>query len=282
MPHDAAVGGSSRFIADSLTPLYYCPIWHELTEEQRLAYNRISGTYWNELIAWFELELAATTLSAVARRHGDEAMALRVDTFLREEELHADVFHRLNELSDPPRYRGKRMDIVRVPRALRPVLRGAAACGLAPALLWVMLLLEERSIEVMSISCASGIDALYARVYRAHAADEARHVAVDLDLIDRAYASMNGVTRVATATLFERLVRNFLLRPGAAARRTVATLLTKRPELRPLSVRLFEEQARAGNDPEYRRMMYSERMTPRTMERLRALPEMARAARLFA
>lgn len=282
MPRDAAVGDSTRFIADSLTPLYYCPIWQELSDEQRLAYNRISGTYWNELIAWFELELAATTLSALTHRYGDSAMALRVAAFLREEELHAEVFHRLNELSDPARYNGNRMSIVRVPRALRPLLRGAVACGLAPALLWVMLLLEERSIEVMSISCRAGIDDLYAHVYRAHAADEARHVAVDLDLIDRSYVSMNRVTRVATAALFECLVTNFLLRPGAAARRTVATLLAQRPELKPLSARLLDEQARAGEHPEYRRMMYSETMTPRTLERLHALPEMARAARLFA
>ena len=275
IPADAVVGPSSRFIGDSLTPLFYTPVWRELSPEQKLTYNRISGTYWNELISWFERELALTALAAAGRAPGlRPELSARVAEFAHEEILHAAVFRQLNRISDSARYARGELSVLDIPSMVGRGLAIASNAGAAPALLWVMLLMEERSIAVMDISCRQGIDPLYARVYRAHAADEARHVAIDFELLDLIYATLSPTARQVNARIFGFLLRSFLLRPGRAARRAVALLIGAHPELRPLRRRFYAELHAAGDDRRYRSMMYSPVTTPRTIERLKALPEM--------
>ena len=278
VPLAGMVDRSCPFIADSLAPLYYTPIWTELSADQRLTYNQINGTYWNELIAWFEMELATATLRVVGR---EQSLRARIQEFIREEALHAAVFHDLNRLSDPVRYRDSQRSLLSVPAALSLVLRAGAVSGFAPALLWIMLLVEERSIAVMSISCRAGIDPLYARVYRAHAVDEAKHVAIDLELLDGVYRSLNRTWRQMNATLLAAVLRRFLLEPGRAAKRIVEAFTTQHVELRDLKSRMLTELTLVGSMATYRRSMYSDEMTPRTIERLRALPEMAGVVRML-
>lgn len=266
------------FIADSLAPLYYTPTWGDLSAEQRLAYNQISGTYWNELIAWFEMELATATLRVVGR---EQALLARIEEFVREEALHAAVFHHLNRLSDPVRYSDNHRSLLSVPAAVSLVLRAGAAAGFAPALLWIMLLIEERSIAVMSISCRAGIDPLYANVYRAHAIDEAKHVAIDLELLDGVYPSLSRTARRMNAAFLGAVLRRFLVAPGRAANRVIEAFITRRPELRERKSRMLGELRGVGSMAAYRRSMYSDEMTPRTIERLRALPEMGGVVRML-
>lgn len=280
LPAEAVVDRSRRYIADSLTPLYYTPVWRKLTPPQRLTYNQINGTYWNELISWFERELAMAAISAIRLNPAlDPTLAARVDELIREEMLHAEVFRSLNLLSAPERYRRGERSVLRMPPGVHAMLTGASSAGAAASLLWIMLLMEERSIAVMEISCREDIDALYARVYRAHAADEARHVAVDLELLDILETSLSRSARRINAALFGFLLRRFLLRPGPAARRAVDLLAGQHPELRPLRSEMHRQLAAAGDDPRYRQMMYSSRMTPRTMARLARLPETADVVR---
>lgn len=274
IPPAAVVDCSRPFIADSLTPLFYTRSWKELTAAQRLTYNQISGTYWNELISWFELELAETALRAMAAG-GNASLVERLKEFLHEEGLHAEVFHELNRRSDPSRYADRRLSLVTVPRVARVAIRFAAARGLAPALLWILLLLEERSIAVMSISTSAGIDDLYALIYRAHAADESRHVAVDLELLERAYVGLGRTARRCIAASLQMVLKRFLLRPGPAAGRVLALFIARHPELRRSHARMLEELSLVGLRDDYRRSMYSDDMTPRSMARLRTLPEMA-------
>ena len=283
IPADAVVDSSSRFIADSLTPLFYTSVWHELTADQKLTYNRISGTYWNELISWFERELALTALAAARRTPGlRPELSARVAEFAHEEILHAAVFGQLNRISDGARYADGELSVLDISSLVGRALTIASSAGAAPALLWVMLLMEERSIAVMDISCRQGIDPLYARVYRAHAADEARHVAIDFELLDLIYATLSPTARQINARVFAFLLRSFLLRPGRAARKTVALLIGAHPDLRLLRRRIHAELHEVGNDRGYRRMMYSPATTPRTIARLQTFPEMHDAVRELA
>src|SRR5262249_30680938 len=152
-------------IADALTPLYFTRVWRELTDAQRLTYNQLNGIYWNELIAAFERHLVLALLeSEIAPRTRDVA---------REEVLHESVFQELNRLAGAPR------SFLAIPRAASSLLRLLARTRSgAASLVWVMMLMEERSIAVMSM-CGE-IDATFARVYAAHVDDERGHVATDI------------------------------------------------------------------------------------------------------
>lgn len=273
LPHGAAVDPGRRFLCDTLTPLYYTPVWAELTPEQRLSYNQISATYWNELIAWFELELATGVLEAVQRRAGGP-LAARLRAFLAEEHEHAETFRQLNLLSDRERYAANRYSIVKVPRVASTLLKAVARCGFAGALVWVMLILEERSIAVTETSARSGIDPLYARVYAEHARDERRHVHLDLELLETLHDRRPAWLRAANAKLFRVVLSAFLLRPGAASARTIDVLVARHPELAPKKAAMLRELRALGRDRRYHEMMYSRASVPQTFARLDRHPEM--------
>lgn len=268
------VDRSRPFIADSLTPLFYTDLWPALSDEQRLTYNQLNGTYWNELISWFEKELAMTVLHRIASdRSLEPELRGRLHGFLREEMLHAEVFRQLNLLSDPERYEHRELSILTIHRAAS-AFRLCTLAGLTPALLWLMLLMEERSIAVMSISAQAGIDPLYARVYAAHSEDEERHVTVDLCLLERLHTRRSALVRSANAQMFRLLLRSFLLGPGAAAHRIVALLMERHPELRPVQPDFCESLRRLRTDPRYHAMMYDRDKVPRAFARFDALEEM--------
>src|SRR5438552_13028137 len=220
---DGAVVDRARpFIADALTPLYYTRIWRELTGEQRLTYNQLNGIYWNELIAAFERHLALALLSS--------EVAPRVRELTREEILHEGVFYDLNRLAGAPRR------FISIPAIASATLRGLARTRSgAAALVWVMMLMEERSIAVMSMT--SGIDATFARVYAAHVADERGHVETDVELLSLLHRG--AITRWIAALLFRLIVSAFFIGPGRGARVVVDALIDKHPELLPMRSRFL-------------------------------------------
>src|ERR1043166_547610 len=187
---DGAVVDRTRpFIADALTPLYFTPVWAELTNAQRLTYNQLNGMYWNDLIAAFERHLVLALMKS--------EIAPRIREVVREEVLHEGVFHELNRLAGAPR------TFIAIPRAASSMLRLLARTRSgAAALVWVMMLMEERSIAVMSDS--RGIDATFARVYAAHVEEERGPVATDIELI--ALLHRGVVTRWIAATIFRLIV----------------------------------------------------------------------------
>jgi hypothetical protein len=245
---DGAVVDRARpFIADAFTPLYYTRIWRELTEAQRLTYNQLNGIYWNELIAAFERHLALALLSS--------EVAPRLRELTREEVLHEGVFHELNRLAGAPRR------FIFIPAIASATLRGLARMRSgAAALVWVMMLMEERSIAVMSMT--NGIDATFARVYAAHVADERGHVATDVELL--ALLHRGAITRWVAALLFRVIVGAFFIGPGRGARIVVDALIDKHPELRPMRRRILVELRSLRDDPRYHAMLYDREKVPLT------------------
>lgn len=274
---DGAVVDRARpFICDTLTPLYYTPSWADLDRAERLTYNQLNGMYWNELIASFEKDLALAVLSATGRR-GDVPPAVRerLRGFARDEILHAAVFARLNRLSDPLRYGKREHWFVRTPAGGGAVVRMVAGTAAVAALVWLMLLLEERSIAVTEISTRNaGVDSAYATVYAAHSDDERRHVALDVELLAALHEPRAAAIRRITAAVFRSVVKAFLVGPGPAARRVVDALIEDHPRLAPLRPRFRRELHALAGDRRYHEMMYSREKVPVTFALFDRLPEM--------
>lgn len=274
----ATVDRTRPFICDTLTPLYYTPTWAELETHERLTYNQLNGMYWNELIAAFEKEMALAVLNAAGRRGGVPAsIRERLRGFANDEIEHARAFARLNQLSDPRRYANGERSLLRLPPGAGLLVPLLAASSAVSALVWLMLLIEERSIAVTEIAaCNPDLDPAYASVYAAHAEDERRHVAVDVELLALLHERRGATVRSLTATVFRSLVQGFLIGPGPAAMRIVDALIDSHPRLAPLRPRLRRELRALASDRGYHRMMYSREKVPITFALFDRLPEMHR------
>lgn len=266
---------SRPFICDTLTPLYHAPVYAELTAGERLTYNQLNGMYWNELIAAFELELALAVLRAAAKRD-DVPLQVReaLRGFARDEVRHAEIFAALNRASDPRRYANGERVFLRVPPGGRAIVRLLASTPAVAALVWFMLLVEERSIAVTAIAARANIDDAYADVYARHSDDERRHVAIDLELLQAIHDRRGAATRALTAAIFRGAVKRFLVGPGPAALRIVEALIAEHPRLAPLRRRIARELRALARDRRYHEMLYSRDKVPATFARFDRLPEM--------
>jgi hypothetical protein len=141
---------------------------------------------------------------------------------------------------------------------------------------WVMLALEERSLEI-SRRCmrlpAERIEPRYLAIYRAHLAHEVRHVQIDWHLIERCYETRSVMIRRLNATLFRLAVRRFFLPPTRSAVRVLTRLVIELPELRPLAPAMRRQLSQVGSDPAYHQMMYSRESTPITFALFDRFPE---------
>jgi len=280
---------SRWFVCETLTPLYYTRIYHQLSPGHRRRYNQLAGMYANELIAFLEREFLDLVLNAVRSAPVTERAGLGLretaDEFRREERRHVALWRRLNRLSDPERYAGTDRCFLRVPAVLLRLARLAARHpGAVPVVFWLQLAQEERSIEISrrcALMEAEAIEPRYAAVYRAHGRDEIRHVRIDCHLIERFYAGRSAAVRWTTARLLERLLDGPFMVPGGSSRRVIAALIEECPELLPLLPVFRRELRDVARDPDYRRMMYSRDTTPITFELLDRFPEFARLQSLL-
>jgi hypothetical protein len=262
---------SRWFVCPTLTPLYYAPVYHELDVKYQRRYNQLTALSFSELISFFENSFAASVLAALARcRSGDidTDLADCLERFVAEERRHTEWWRRLNELSEPELYRNSHRAVVRLSRAMEFLL-----CRLTnhpvvfPVVFWMMLALEERSLEI-SRRCMrlaeQQIEPRYLAIYRAHLTHEVRHVQIDCHLIERYYAMRSAYVRRFNAGLFRSAIRNFFLPPTRTAVRVVNRLVSEFAELKPLRSCMRQQLDDVGRDRDYHRMMYSRESTPIT------------------
>lgn len=278
LPLRAPLDMSRRFICPTSTPLYYAPVYHELSETARLRYNQLTAVSFNEMIAYFESTFAVSVLSALAGggvQRDDPELARGLAQFVAEEQKHTEWWRQLSRLSvaddSPP--------LFRVPAATRGLLRWATRRPqLLPAVFWIMLALEERSIDI-SRRCLRAdpatIEPNYRETYRRHLEHEVGHVYLDRQLIERYYAGRGRSTRRRlNARLLRAAIATFLLPPVRSAARVVRQLLCERPELVPLGGKILAQLRTVGDDPAYQAMMYSRESTPITFSLFDRFPEM--------
>lgn len=258
---------SRWYFCETLTPLYYTRVYDELAPEHRRRYNQLTGMLASEVIALLETEFLNAALQAVeSAREQDPALRAAVVRFRDDERRHADIWRKLNRLSEPEWYETDRRRLVRIPRAAGLLARVVARHPVAfPVVFWIQLVQEERSVEI-SRRCmrmpADRIESRYAAAFAAHIHDEVRHVQVDRHLIDRFYSGRSAVTRRITARLFRTILRSLLLTPVNSTARVVDVLASEHPDLTPLVPRIRAELRGLETSDDYHQMMYSRRTTP--------------------
>jgi len=284
VPADAVIDRSQPFLCPSVVPLHYTAASLRLTPPQALRANQISGLCFNELITFFEAAFAPAVLAALRRRSVPEDLAACLDHFLADEARHSQMFQRLNRLSAPGWYERGPFHVVSIPRRVRLATAALARYpGAFPAVLFLMLALEEHSIEV-SRRCAAlraGLEPHWAAAYRAHLEDEVRHVQVDWHLIERFHAG-GSWRRRANAALVAVGIGRFLLAPSRSGARVVAHLVAEFPELRPAAADMVRELRALDGSAEYQAMMYSRETTPLTFALFDRFPEFRRMGRVLA
>ena len=148
-----------------------------------------------------------------------------------------------------------------------------------PAILWVMLALEEKALDTAR-RCLQmprdDLDPVYRQMYARHAHDEARHVQVDWHFIDTYYPRLSPARRRRTAWLVAKLLGEVFLRPARSAKRVVACLLAEFPELQDRRKEFDQQLDGLMQCEAYHAMMYSRRGSPILFSLFDQYPEMHR------
>jgi hypothetical protein len=267
-----------QFVCPTLTPLFYSPVYSELNAAQQLRYNQLSAISFVDLILFFEQSFSAALESLLRERDRHSAsFQAEIEHFRDDERRHCQLWRKLNRLSMPQPQNANGYRIIRVGGALRLLLGFLSARPRPfPVAALMMLTLEEHSIEI-SRRCArveeNVLEPHYRDAFRAHLLDEARHVQIDRTILRELLKPLSGSARRLNATLFQMFIRKLWLRPANAAASVVEVLVDEFPELRPTRSRLLAGLGEAGNNPEYRRMMFSPKCTPLLFGLLRLHPE---------
>jgi hypothetical protein len=275
VPDDARIDLTRPFLCPSVVPLHYTRAAARLTPEQMLRANQLTGLYFNEVITYFETALAPA-LSALSQATKDPTLRECLAGFLADEARHTAMFRRLNRLSAPGWYDDSPFRLLVVPPAVRwaTALATRWAASL-PALVWIMLAMEEHSVEVSrrAAATAAPLEPHWAAAYRAHAIDEVRHVQIDLHLVDHFHLPRSARARRANAGVVRLVLRNLLVAPRGYAQRVLPQLVREFPEARGADRELEAELRSLGASTAYQAMMYSRESTPFTFAAFDRNPE---------
>ena len=260
---------SCWFVCPTLTPLYYTQVYRDLSKDQQRRYNQLTALSFNELIAFFENTFASSVLSALtdARlRRVNNDLAACLSDFIADERKHIDWWQQLNRLSEPEVYANTNQYIIHFPAYAQKLLGAIAARpNLFPVAIWIMLALEERSLDISNRTLRMDpalIEPRYRLIYQQHLKDESRHVQLDWHLIELFYAKRSWILRKCNAKLLGLMMSRLFLPPTRSAVRVVHCLVTQHPELAPLAPKMTQQLRQLGGNPEYQEMMYSRDTTP--------------------
>lgn len=262
---------SRWFVCPTLTPLYYTRIYQQLSADQRRRYNQLTALGFNELIAFFEGTFAASVLAALAdarHRQMNDELADCLARFISDEQRHIAWWRELNRLSEPSWYAKSDGNMIRISPGARRLLAALTSWPHRfPAVFWVMLALEERSLDI-SRRCMKmdrdRIEPRYRAIYQQHLKDESQHVQFDWHLIERFYMNRSRAVRWTNAKLLRLLIGRFFLPPTRSAVRVVRRLTVEHPELAPRQPEIIRQLKALRDNPDYHDMMYSPTVTPVT------------------
>lgn len=267
------------FLCPTVTPLHYTRSFAELSPPEALRYNRLCGVAFNEVVAMFEELFGEALLPAAASSAADQPLFARaLSDFEQDEARHRRWWRALNAWAEPAFPAGRGARFARVPRGLRAAVR--CLCRFprrATALFWLLLALEELSLEVArrSLALPAGVlEPQFAGAYRAHLRDEARHVQLDWYLIDRFHARTGSLLRRGNAALLRLAFGELFLTPSRLAVRVVQALADSFPRLNPLVPRFREELRALRHDGAYLELMCSPRTQPVLFTLIETYPEM--------
>lgn len=286
VPAMGEVDRSRPFLSERLTPVYYTPGYATLTEPEKLRYNQITAMHFNELIAFFETTFSGVLEAVLESRAFSLPAELReaVVQFAEDERRHTQMFRDLNLASEPAWYARGPHHLVQASKAGVWILsRVARRPDLFPAVLWVMLVMEEKALAMARdvLREQESLEPHYVAVHRAHLEDEVRHVQVDWHLLERLYPGRPRGVRELNARFFGFLVGRYFLAPDRAARAVLGALVREQPGLAPRARQLSRELRNLAQDKDYQRMMYSRETCPIAFALFDRFPEFRVLKRTF-
>ncbi len=249
-PDEGSIDFTYYFLPEHFTPLFYTPLYAQLTAPQRRRYNQLHACYSNEQIMFFEHTMAPHVLPALQRRPLPASLAASLDDFLAEEQHHTQMFWEINQRCFPYFYTTSAFYFLQIPWGISGLLAWAGQRpGLFACLLWVMLLEEERAVTMGReiLRCSSTLEPHFVDVHRRHLRDEVGHVQWDEALLDTLWESLSWPLRYANAALSRWLLGKFFMVPKRSNMRVIVQLAQEFPELRPLLAQ-YQRALRALKD----------------------------------
>ncbi|MGH7845673.1 MAG: diiron oxygenase [Candidatus Binatia bacterium] len=278
------VDGTRYFVPETFTPLFYTPLYAELTPEQRRRYNQLHGCYCNEQIMFFEKLVAERVLSGLLRTRLDPPLRARLYVFLEEERRHTRMFHELNRLCLPHWYEQKEFHFVITPSGLDAVLAWASRHPwFFPLFVWLMMLQEERAVFFghETLRRKEELEPHFVAVQRAHLADEIEHVQWDQDILALIWSKATPRARHLSALLFRHVIGEFMMTPKRASLRVISALVGECPGLAPRLPRMRRALLNLKNDREWNLSLYSRKIVPKTFALFDRSPEFCSLSRVL-
>jgi hypothetical protein len=194
-------------------------------------------------------------------------MRQALDTFVAEEMTHSALFHDLLRGLRPEWYAKQWNHFIR----LGPL--GDAALGLMvrqpgifPCFLWLVQLLEERTMFASRLFLAEAPafpEAIIA-LHRQHLADEADHVQWDMALIARRWEQTPSWLRRLNVRLLDWMLGEFIALPRRAALQVIDALAADLPDLSVSPTRLKCALRELARQPDFRAAVFGRDAVPRT------------------
>ena len=265
-----AVDLSRRFLPEHLTPLFYTPIYEELSETQKLRYNQLHASYILEQTIFFESSMARHILTQLARTSLPEGWSNGLRTFVEEENRHSQMFRELNRRCLPGHYGESDFYFIRIGSATASLLAFWVKHPTRfPLFLWLLLLEEERSLHYSRqfVKAAPQLEPSFVLVQRAHMADEVGHIGWDEKLLDWIWPRTPLWQRKLNARLFVWLVGEYFNTPRRGGLRVIRKFITEFPALRPRLEEMEQQILSLAQDVEYHRSLYSREITPKAFAR---------------
>ena len=265
-----------HFIPEVLTPLFFTPVYRELEVRHRLRYNQLQALYFNEQIVFFETLIGQGLMQGLLRAQWPADLRQKLEDLWEDERRHTEMFRQLNRTCAPVLYEHTDSCFIRVPHPWMALLRWTTRHPRAfPLYLWLMLLMEERSLyySAQYIRAKETLEPHFVGAYRAHLVDEASHVRCDQELIDRWWPSLPRAVRAFNARLLAWMVSEFFSAPRRGQLSVVRRLVGECPELRPRLPEIERQLLALGSDDRYHSSIYSRDITPRCFAHFDAWPE---------
>lgn len=263
-------------LPETLTHLYYSPIYQTLTETQRRVYNRLHACYLCEFYVFFEGMFPRYYGQAATDPGMDAGLRARLVRLVEDERRHAAMFRALARYLAPDRYGEFRHYFIRLPGIGRAVLECLFRFPARfPVILWIALLQEERALYYAweILRQAERTERRVVEAHRLHLADEEEHLAVEEGLLQRYWDGGSPWLRRLNGRLFCRVFGEFLIVPKRGGSRLIARFVEECPELREREGELRAAMGGLNGNPAFHASLYSRDIVPKTFALFDRYPE---------
>ncbi|HEY1661062.1 MAG TPA: diiron oxygenase [Verrucomicrobiae bacterium] len=267
---------SKLFIPERFTPLFHTPVYAQLSNSQRLRYNQLHASYFNEQTIFFESAMAQYILRAFISRKLPKSLADGLRTFVAEESAHSKMFRELNLRCLQEIYANGDFHFIRLPFLPSAFLQQwVKRAHRFPFFLWILLIQEERALFYAKefLNQAADLEPKFVATQRRHLADEVGHVQWDEELLDWVWPQTGKRWREINARLFSWMMGEYFTTPKRSGLRVVMQLVKEFPELKPRWPELHKQMLQLSGNQEFNSLSYSRTITPKAFARFDQWPE---------